>query len=507
MQESIKNTEIPLINTILKNTGKDALRYVPAKVFPAVINFTALLIYTRILATEDYGNFYLTLTGVSVMSLLGSIWIAESAIRFYAQFKLRNDLNRFFSTLAYSYALGTLVILVFLTCIILVFRGKISEEFAPFLGVGLLVYISTSIYTILLYVLRASLQAKSFSFYEILCSGGKLGIALLVIYLFKIGAISLLISAFFIQISLVFFLLRKFSIFKRFKLKLVSKELIKEFFRFGSPLIISSLSVWVLALSDRYLLSFFRSSAEVGIYSVSYSIVDGSVALLFTILMLAAHPIIIITWEERGKEVTQKLIKDLSRYFFMICIPAFLGISVLSKEIFSVLVGKSYVESYRLVPFFAFSSFCVGWFQYIGKGFEIYKKTLLMASIILLSGGLNVILNLLFIPHYGVMGAGIAKSISYAGLIILGLNMTRFFLPWQISGRSVLRISFAAGIMASCLMLVKNSLSISLFNLIFLISLGTIVYAVVLLLSKEIKEGEINLIKSYTTRLIKPPVS
>jgi O-antigen/teichoic acid export membrane protein len=330
---------------------------------------------------------------------------------------------------------------------------------------------------------------------------------LLAIYLFKIGAISLLISAFFIQISLVFFLLRKFSIFKRFKLKLVSKEHIKEFFRFGSPLIVSSLSVWVLALSDRYLLSFFRSSAEVGIYSVSYSIVDGSVALLFTILMLAAHPIIIITWEERGKEVTQKLIKDLSRYFFMICIPAFLGISVLSKEIFSVLVGKSYVESYRLVPFFAFSSFCVGWFQYIGKGFEIYKKTLLMASIILLAGGLNVILNLLFIPHYGVMGAGIAKSISYAGLIILGLKMTRSFLPWQISGRSVLRIFFAAGIMASCLMLVKNSLSISLFNLIFLISLGTIVYAVVLLLSKEIKDGEINLIKSYTTRLIRPPVS
>jgi O-antigen/teichoic acid export membrane protein len=504
MQQDIKNNELPLINTILKNTGKDALRYVPAKVVPGIINFLAILIYTRIFTTEDYGNFYLTMAFVSVMSILGSNWLVESVTRFYAQFELRKDLNRFFSTIVYSYVLSTLLILGLVIGGILIFSDKISSELLPFLIVGILVYITTSIYSILLYTLRASLQPKSFSFYEILFSVGKLGTALLIVFLFKMGAISLLIAFFLIKTPLVFFMFKKFSIFSRFKLKLVSKEHIREFFRFGSPLIISALSVWLLVLSDRYMLNFFRSSADVGIYSVSYSVVDRSVALLYTILMLAAHPIIIFTWEEKGKEVTQKLLKDLSRYFFIICIPAFLGITVLSKEIFSVLVGKNFVESYKLVPFFAFCSFCGGWFQYVGKGFEIYKKTLLLAFIIFLSGALNVALNVFLIPHYGAIGAGIAKSISYAGLIILGIKLSRSFMPWQVSGRSVLRISFAGVVMACCLTLAKNLLYTSLLNLIFLITSGIIVYTAILLLSKEIKDGEIKLIKSYSAKLVKP---
>ena len=504
MQQGIKNNEPPLINSILKSTGKDALRYVPAKVVPGIINFLALLIYTRIFTTEDYGNFYLTMAFVAVLSILGSRWLVESVTRFYAQFELRKEQDTFFSTLFYSFVLSTLLILGLTIIAVFIFRGKISVEFLPFLWVGILIYVTTSIYSILLYTLRSSLQAKSFAFYEILFSVGKLGLALLIVYLFKIGAISLLISVFLIQVPLVFFMFKKFSIFKRFKLKLVSSEHIKEFFKFGSPLIISSLSVWLLVLSDRYMLNFFRSSAEVGIYSVSYSLVDRSVALLYAILMLAAHPIIIFTWEEKGKEVTQKLIKDLSRYFFIICIPAFLGISVLSREIFAVLVGKDFAESFKLVPFFAFCSFCGGLFQYVGKGFEIYKKTLLLAFIIFLSGALNVVLNILFIPQYGALGAGIAKSISYAGLIILGIMMTRSIMPWQISSKSVLRTSFAGLIMTGCLILVKNLLSISLFHLIILIALGIIIYIAVLLLIKEIKDGEIKLLKSHLTKLIKP---
>lgn len=507
MQESIKNTEIPLINTILKNTGKDALRYVPAKVVPGLINFSALLIFTRIFTTEDYGNYYLALTAITVMGIIGSRWLIESVARFYAQFELRNDLDRFFSTIVYSFSLSSILIIGFAAGGIIILQGKISNELTPFLWIGILVYLTTSIYSIFLFTLRASLQAKSFSLYEIIFSAGKLGLALIIVYLFKLGAISLLIVFILIQVPLVFFLFKKFSIIKRFKLKHVSRKHLNEFLRFGSPLIISSLSVWVLALSDRYLLNFFKSSAEVGIYSVSYSLVDRSVALLYTILMLAAHPIIIYTWEEKGKEVTRKLIKDLSRYFFIICIPAFLGISVLSKEIFSVLVGKDFMDSYKLVPFFAFCSFCTGWFQYIGKGFEIYKKTLLMAFIIFISGVLNIGFNFLFIPEYGVIGAGIAKSISYAGLIILGIWVSHSFMPWQVSGKSILRISIASLIMAGCLIPIRNLLSLSLFNLIFLILLGIILYIIILLLSKEIREGEIQLLKSYTSKLIRPLVS
>jgi O-antigen/teichoic acid export membrane protein len=503
MPETTKNHEPPLIHSILKSTGKDALRYVPAKVVPGITNLAALLIYTRIFTTEDYGNFYLTMAFVSVVSILGSRWLVESVTRFYARYELAKDLDAFFSTIVYSLVLTTLLLLVLAGGGIVILSGKISPQLLPFLGVGILVYVTTSIYTVFLYALRASLKAKTFSLCEILFSFGKLGLALVIVYLFKTGAISLLIAVFLVQIPLVLFMLKRFSIFARFRLKSVSKATVGEFLRFGTPLIISSLSLWLLLLSDRYMLSFFKGSAEVGIYSVSYSLVDRSVALIYTILMLAAYPIIIYTWEEKGKEVTQKLISDLSRYFFIICIPAFLGISVLSKEIFSVLVGKNFVESYKLVPFFAFCSLCAGLFQYVGKGLEIYQKTLILAFVVFLSGALNVGLNILLIPRYGALGAGVAKSISYAGLIILGIKMSYSFLPWKISGGSVLRVSFAGTVMALCLILVKNLLPVSLLTLLFLMGLGVVIYTAVLFFSKEIRDGEIKVIKSYSAKLVR----
>jgi hypothetical protein len=76
-------------------------------------------------------------------------------------------------------------------------------------------------------------------------------------------------------------------------------------------------------------------------------------------------------------------------------------------------------------------------------------------------------------------------------------------MPWQVSGRSVFRISLAGVIMAGCLILAKNLLSISLFNLFFLIALGVIVYTGILLLIKEMTHGEIKLIKSYSAKLVR----
>ncbi|MGB2697017.1 MAG: oligosaccharide flippase family protein [Candidatus Zixiibacteriota bacterium] len=503
MHESVKNNQPLLIDSILKNTGKDALRYVPGKLVRGIINFTALLIYTRIFTAEDYGNFYLTIAAITILSILGARWLVESVNRFYAQSKLKSDLDRFYSTIFYSYVLSTIVVLLLVAGGILILRGKISDQLLPFLSIGITVYIADSIYGILLYTLRASLQAKSFSVYEILFATGKLALSLLIVFLFKMGAISLLYSIFLVQITLVIFLFKKFSLHRRIRWQLVSKQQIKEFFRFGSPLIISSLSMWLLLLCDRYMLNFFRNPAEVGIYSVSYAVVDRSVALLYTILMLAAYPIIIFTWEEKGKEITQKLIKDLSRYFFMICIPACLGISVLSKDIFSVLIGKTFEESYKLVPFFAFCSFCAGWFQYIGKGFEIYKKTMLMALVIFISGISNLVLNLFLIPQFGFIGAGIAKSVSYVILIGLGIKLSHSLIAWSLDSITLIRVSFSGLAMTLALFIAKDLLPTSLISLIVLLALGAGFYIVLLLLSKEIKKGEVELVRSYSHRLFK----
>jgi O-antigen/teichoic acid export membrane protein len=219
--------------------------------------------------------------------------------------------------------------------------------------------------------------------------------------------------------------------------------------------------------------------------------------------MLAAYPIIISTWEEKGKQMTQQLIKELSRYFFILCIPAFVGLSILSKDVFTMFMGKDFVESFRLVPLFAFCSLLMGLFQYLGKGFEIYKKTSLLAVTFLIAGLVNVALNILLIPSYGYMGAGIAKTISYAILLALGVGITHSFMPWLAPLKSLSKVVFSAVLMGAVLFFLKQFLTVSLANLIILIAVGAGVYSALLLLFREIKKSETDFLRSYYRRLVR----
>lgn len=492
-----------MIESILKATGKDALRYVPAQVVPAVVNFIGLLVFTHIFSAEDYGNYFIILTTISVMTIIGSSWITNSVIRFYPEFKLKHDLDRFFTNTIFAFIICNSTILSLYISGLFLLKIQVPQQLIPFLRLGIFAYLSSTTYFMLLYFLRASLQAAAFSTYEIISSVGKFVVALVFVFFFKMGAISLLWGMLLMSIILSVLISKKFSLTKRLKTELFSKEICKEFLRYGFPLAFSSLSAWVLVLSDRYMLQYFRAAKEVGIYSVSFSAVDRSIGMLYSVLMLAAFPIIISTWEEKGKEVTQQLIKELSRYFFILCIPAFVGLSILSKDIFTLFIGENFVESFRLVPLFAFCSLIMGLFQYVGKGFEIYKRTLLLALTFLISGLVNVGLNISLIPIYGYMGAGIAKVISYLILLILGIKIVYPIMAWRAPLASFSKIVFSAISMGVLLIFLKKFSSASLINLVFLIAIGTCVYFIVLLLFREIKKSEIDFVKSYYYKLIK----
>jgi O-antigen/teichoic acid export membrane protein len=494
-----------VIESILKETGKDALRYLPAKVVPAAVNFAGLLVFTHILSPQDYGNYFLVLTTISVMTIIGSNWVASSAIRFYPEFKQKGDLDGFFTNAVFSFVICNVAILLLFAVGFLALRTRIPPALSSMLSVGVLAYLSSSAYLVLLYFLRASLQASAFSVCEIVFSAGKFALALLLVLLLRIGAVSLLWGMFVASAVISVLIARRFSLAGRLKRALFSPETCKGLAKFGLPLAVSSLSAWLLVLSDRYILGYFGSAEQVGIYSVSFSVVDRSIGMFYSVLMLAAYPIIVSTWEEKGKQMTQQLIRELSRYFFILCIPAFVGLSILSRDVFTLFMGRDFIESFKLVPFFAFCSLLLGAFQYLGKGFEIYKKTFLLALTFLIAGLVNVALNILLIPSYGYMGAGIAKSISYCILIILGVKMTYSFMPWLVRWRSLLKVALSAILMGAVLVLLKRFMAVTVANMILLIVVGSGVYCIVLLSSREIKKSETDFVKSYCSRLLRNP--
>ncbi len=491
-----------MVESILKHTGRDTVRYVPGKIVPAAVNFIGLLVFTHIFSPEDFGNYFIVLTTITVMNIVGSSWIANSVVRFYSEFRLQHHLDEFLSTTILSLLIFNLATVLLYLSGLLIFEALIPEKLVPFLRLGALCHLFWSTYLTLLFFLRASFRASAYSKYEIISSTGRFLIALALVHFFNVGAISLLWSMLFISLFLVVLMLKRLSLTARLSWRAFSSRITWDFLKYGFPLALSSLSAWVLILSDRYMLQYFKTAEDVGIYSVSYSVVDRTLGLVYSTLMLAAYPVIVLTWETKGKEVTQHLIGELSRYFLILCVPIFAGISILGKDIFSLFIGADFFECFKLVPLFAFCSIAQGLFQYIGKSFELHRKTSVFALTLFIAGLVNVLLNVLLIPGFGYMGAGLAKVVSYLVLLILGIAISRSFMPWLAPMKSMVRVLLSAGGMAALLTVIKSHLAVSVTNLVLLTAIGTCAYCASLLLFKEMRKSEIDFVRSNYRKLI-----
>jgi O-antigen/teichoic acid export membrane protein len=202
------------------------------------------------------------------------------------------------------------------------------------------------------------------------------------------------------------------------------KSYFEEFIAYGTPFVISSGAWATLSIVDRFVIQHFRGSAEVGLYYVG-SVPNLGFSFIFTLLAFASYPIIVDTWEKAGSEPTQELIKGLLRLYFMLSVPLVVGVSILSKEIIGVLAAPQYLSAYKVVPLVALGGFFQGLLPFTTKSFVLLKKPALNMAIGLVGAMSTLLLNILFIPSLGFLGAGLAMSISYLLVVALSIVISK----------------------------------------------------------------------------------
>lgn len=115
-----------------------------------------------------------------------------------------------------------------------------------------------------------------------------------------------------------------------------------------------------------------------------------------------------------------------------------LGITVLGQWMIKTFFGAEFLPSYSVTLLLFLGIPAMSWFQIIYTLFNAKGKTRISFLVLLLSAITNVILNLIFIPIYGIYGAAGASIVSYfiCGMIYLYLfskmssvKMYHLFIP------------------------------------------------------------------------------
>ena len=183
----------------------------------------------------------------------------------------------------------------------------------------------------------------------------------------------------------------------------------QELIRFGLPLVPISLAALVLSMSDRFFLNHYSSLTEVGIYSLGYKV--ASILLLLITAFQIAWPTILFR-VSKNDEAREFYKRALTYYFLFL---GFIGLllSVFSREIIMIISTPSYYDAWKIVPIISAAHLMYGVYFVTAIGVNLKRKPERLLLAWIFGVILNLTLNYVLIPSYGMYGAAISTFLSY----------------------------------------------------------------------------------------------
>lgn len=279
---------------------------------------------------------------------------------------------------------------------------------------------------------RCSEKLKKYSIFRIINAIIKI---LLVVFLYRISTTPM---SYLIATALSFIILSgKFFINN---LKIVfNKDLFINTVNFGLPLVGTSVGYLLLSSFDRYMIAFIRGNVEVSYYSFAYQISELSLISINALLMVIFYPLILKTFDSKGKNETETLISKLLNYHLLILYSMSIILIIFSKDLTHVFF-KKYIgtEIYIILIVIGVFIYCTSF--YTNKAFEVKKRTNELLWITLFSATINIVLNIILIPVYGAVSATITTIVSYILYIALSIFRGRKYLCIRIDIKYIIKV-------------------------------------------------------------------
>jgi O-antigen/teichoic acid export membrane protein len=465
-----------------------------ANIIALLLGLVRLPILTKDLGANLYGTWSLLDVTISLITPFALAGLHMGIVRFLSAEKddtrIRED---FISVFSVVFILGAVF-----SVLLVLFSNYLAELI--FKDTSSAIYIKLASFIILLNAtLTLSLaffQAfRKIGLYTIIgLTQGFLQVGLMVLFISLGYELSGVITACVVS-GVLFNLMALFIILKQYGFQLPRFIRLGKYLRFSIPLAPNIAIMWIINASDRYMISYFMGVTDAGIYSAAYSL-GSYAAFLIMPIGTVIYPTIAKLYDEGNLDKTRNYLSYSVKYFFMVAIPAGVGISVLAKPLLQILTTAEFAPGAVIIPFVA-SGVIINAMHPIGEYIILLaKKTNLLVMLLILSAITNIILNIILIPGMGLLGAAVATLIAYALLGISTLLVSRRYLKFNLNPVFMLKSIAASTVMALCIRLIDPR---SIAWVIASIAIGVVIYFGALLALKGLSRGEIKFFASLVT--------
>ena len=164
----------------------------------------------------------------------------------------------------------------------------------------------------------------------------------------------------------------------------------------------ASLSVFIFSATNRYFLNYYETTYEVGLYDLAFKFGNIITVLLATPISLIWPAMYLsVKDDDNAKDFYSRALT----YFLSISLFFFLIFSLLSREVIHIFSNTEYWEAYTIIPILVLTYALWSIRKVINVALTLKRKTQGFAVINMIGAAINIGLNFLMIPRFGLFGA------------------------------------------------------------------------------------------------------
>ena len=445
----------PPASSPFRDLVRHTLVYGSGYVTMALASFVLVPVYTRHLTPSGYGLLGLMLVLYGLMSQVYDFGFTNSVGRFY--FDNAGDPDaalRRMRTTAVTFSAGFGGVL---TAALWIFAGTWSHLLTQSSSHGNLVRIvaitlyAEALAIVPLTLIRMQERSRLFVVITVARFIVTLGLSMAFVIGLHWGVRGALLAN---AASAVCVLLVLLPDYRHIRDSAPSWPLLRQMLSFGLPFFPVILSAWFIEASDRYLLGLLRSHREVGWYVLGYKVAQ---------VMQIALAAFSMGWAPLRYKIGERadaavVYRRLTTFYVLAAALLTVWLAVFARVIIHVVSPASYAPASRIVPLIAFGYALNGLDLLMTTGMGMAKRTTPMAWVAAGAAAVNVGINIVLIPVWGMMGAAVTTVV--ANLIMVGGEWyySQKVYPIAYDWSRILRtIAIGAGIVAIAVYLTPGS--------------------------------------------------
>lgn len=395
-----------------KNLVKNTLILAIGTFLPKFASFITLPILTDCLLKESYGFYELVVDLVSLILPTATLQIQTAAFRFLIDKRDNKEDIKSIITNIYAFIMpvSLLALLIFYLCLYFL----VPEQPSSIKIVICLYFLADILVNAARQATRGLDKNMLYSLSAIVSAACKIIFAVVFVWYMEMELMGAVLALFLSSLISLVVLSVLTKLHQYIDLRKISFKQIKQLVSYSWGMVPNCMSMWVMRVSDRFVVTGFIGYAAVAVYSVANKIPS---------ILTLAQTTFTMAWQENASIVSKD--KDAGAYYSSMfrtmfdLMAGFMGLLICTTPIlFKLLIRGNYGDAYPHIPILFLAMFFYSMCSFLGGIYVAYMDTKSVGITTLAAAICNLVIDLVSIKFIGLYAASGSTLISYLLLFI-----------------------------------------------------------------------------------------